>query len=89
MVFYSRRRKDVAGEEGAIVSDRPMGEKNLGGNNQTPLTQEILNELALLIVRDIRAWSVCHGYQNVPPAEFLRQVYHIVDAIDSTRWNAE
>ena len=50
-----------------------------------PQTQQLLSELAFLLLRDIQAWSKQHSLDHIPPAELLRQVTATVDSIESVR----
>jgi len=54
-----------------------------------PQMQQLLTELAFLLLQDIKTWSKQHSLEHIPPAELLRQVAVTVDSIESIRRRRE
>lgn len=72
------------GGDAASLVERPVQARTASvarRRGRAPLTQERLNELLTILLKDVHAWSAEYGYENVPPIEILRQTIRLGEAV--------
>lgn len=85
----SKGESDVTtSESGELEARSPVAESAAPSVVRKPLTERDWRELLQVVLKDIQDWSEPRGRGNVPPAEFLRQLTHFVDAMGTLRYTS-